>query len=95
MTLAPLLNAPPAIQLPDFAAMTAFALGVIQLSAQKGTLPHRALGWNWVVLMAVFSFTAFFFHKIRLRGPWRPIQLLAITLATLPLAIWYAHRHSV
>ena len=55
VTLAPLLSASPAIKLHAFAAMAAFALGVVQLSAPKGTLPHRAIGWLWVVLMLVTS----------------------------------------
>ena len=55
MTLAPLLSASPAIKLHAFAAMAAFALGVVQLSAPQGTLPHRAIGWLWVVLMLVIS----------------------------------------
>src|SRR6266571_9391082 len=45
MSLAPLLDAAPAIPLHAFAAMTAFLLGVVQLAAPKGTLPHRTLGW--------------------------------------------------
>ncbi len=61
MTLAPLLTAAPAIQVHAFAAMTAFALGVVQLTAPKGTLPHRALGWIWVALMLIVSITAFSF----------------------------------
>ena len=50
MSLAPLLDAAPAIPLHAFAAMTAFALGVVQFAAPKGTLPHRTLGWIWVGL---------------------------------------------
>ena len=55
MSLAPLLAAAPEIQLHAFAAMAAFVLGVVQLAAPKGTLPHRTLGWIWVVLMLVIS----------------------------------------
>ena len=94
--LAPLLSAAPAIQLHAFAAMAAFGLGLIQLAAPKGTLPHRSLGWVWVVLMVAVSVSGFFIHEIRLWGPWSPIHLLAIfTLVTLPLAVWHAHRHAV
>jgi len=78
MTLAPLLTAAPAIQVHAFAAMTAFALGVVQLTAPKSTLPHRALGWIWVALMLIVSITAFFIHQLRLWGEWSPIHLLAI-----------------
>jgi uncharacterized membrane protein len=96
MTLAPLLQASPAIQLHAFAAMTAFALGIVQLSAPKGTLPHRTVGWIWEMLMLAVSISAFFIHQIRMWGPWSPIHLLAIfTLITLPIAVWNAHRHRV
>jgi len=96
MTLAPLLDASPAIKLHAFAAMTAFVLGVVQLSAPKGTIPHRALGWIWVVLMVAVSISAFWIHQLRLWGPWSPIHLLAIfTLIMLPVGVWAAHRHAV
>jgi uncharacterized membrane protein len=96
MTLAPLLDAGPAIQLHAFAAMSAFVLGVVQLSAPKATLPHRTVGWIWVALMLAVSISAFWIHQLRLWGPWSPIHLLAIfTLTMLPLGVWFAHRHAV
>ena len=96
MSLAPLLNAAPAIQVHAFAAMAAFALGAAQLAAPKGTLPHRTLGWVWVVLMLVVAGTSFWIHELRLWGPWSPIHLLAIfTLVMLPLAVLHARRHRV
>jgi len=96
MNLAPLLDAAPAIQLHAFAAMTAFALGIVQFSAPKGTLPHRTIGWIWASLMAIVGATSFWIHELRLWGPWSPIHLLSIfALVTLPLAVWAAHRHAV
>lgn len=96
MTFAPLLAAAPAIELHAFAAMTAFVLGIVQLSAPKGTLPHRTIGWIWVLLMLAVSISAFWIHEIRLWGPWSPIHLLAIfTLVTVPLAVLHARRHRV
>jgi uncharacterized membrane protein len=96
MNLAPLLDAAPAIRLHAFAAMTAFTLGIVQLSAPKGTLPHRTLGWIWVTLMAIVGVSSFWIHELRLWGPWSPIHLLSIsTLVMLPLAVWAAHRHAV
>ena len=95
-SLAPLLNASPAIQLHAFAAMAAFALGAVQLAAPKGTLPHRSMGWIWVVLMATVCLSSFFIHALRLWGAWSPIHLLSIfTLIVLPFAVWQAHRHNV
>ena len=79
----------PAIQLHALAAMAAFAIGVAQLDAPKGTPRHRAVGWLWVLLMLVVAVSAFFIHTIRLWGPWSPIHLLAIfTLVMLPIACW-------
>jgi len=96
VSLAPLLDAVPAIPLHAFAAMSAFVLGLVQFAAPKGTLPHRTLGWIWVLLMACVAASSFWIHQIRLIGPWSPIHLLSIfTLTMLPLAVWRAHRHRV
>ena len=96
MSLAPLLNAAPAIPVHAFAAMAAFALGVVQFAAPKGTLPHRAVGWIWVGLMAIVAASSFWIHEIRLLGPWSPIHLLSIfTLIMLPIAVWRARQHRV
>ena len=96
MSLAPLFDAAPAIPVHAFAAMTAFVLGVVQLAAPKGTLPHRTLGWIWVCLMLGVAISSFWIHEIRLVGPWSPIHLLSIfVLITVPLAVWKAHRHQV
>lgn len=96
MTLAPLLAASPVIQLHAFAAMAAFAIGVVQLSAPKGTLTHHTVGWVWVLLMLAISISAFWIHQIRLWGPWSPIHLLAIfTLIMLPIAVLHARRHRI
>jgi uncharacterized membrane protein len=96
MSFAPLLDAAPAIPVHAFAAMTAFMLGVVQLAAPKGTLPHRTLGWIWVCLMLAVAISSFWIHEIRLVGPWSPIHLLSIfVLITVPLAVWKAHRHQV
>ena len=96
MNLHPLLTASPAIQLHAFAAMSAFALGLVQLAAPKGTLPHRTIGWIWVGLMLAVAISSFFIHELKIWGPWSPIHLLSIfTLATLPIAVWRAHHHQV
>jgi uncharacterized membrane protein len=95
VSLAPLLNAAPAIQLHAFAALAAFGLGAVQLAAPKGTLPHRTMGWIWVLLMVTVA-SSFWIHELHMWGPWSPIHLLAIfTLAMLPLAVLHARRHRV
>jgi uncharacterized membrane protein len=96
MNLAPLLQASPAIQIHAFSAITAFVLGVVQLAAPKGTLPHRTLGGIWIVLMLVVCISSFFIHELRMWGQWSPIHLLSIyTLIVLPFAFLAAHRHDV
>jgi uncharacterized membrane protein len=94
--LAPLLDAAPQIPIHAFAAITAFALGIVEFAAPKGTLPHRTIGWIWVGLMLTVAVSSFWIHQIRLVGPWSPIHLLSIfTLVTVPLGVWAAHRHRV
>jgi uncharacterized membrane protein len=72
MTLAPLLNAAPLVQAHAFLAMSAIALGAVQLSAPKGTIPHRAFGWTWITLVASMLIIAFFNHDISLWDPFGP-----------------------
>ena len=96
MSLAPLLNASPVIQLHAFAAMAAFVLGIVQLVAPKGTLPHRTIGWIWVLLMFAVAVSSFWIHEIRLVGPFSPIHLLSIFAPImLVLAVVHARRHNV
>jgi uncharacterized membrane protein len=96
MSLAPLLNSEPVVQLHAFAAMAAFGLGLVQFIAPKGTLPHRTIGWIWVSLLMTIAVSSFWIHSIRLVGPFSPIHLLSIfTLIMLPLAVLAAHRHDV
>ena len=96
MSLAPLLGAAPEIQIHAFAAMTAFVLGAVQLAAPKGTLPHRTLGWVWIVLMLVISGSSFLIHGIKMWGPWSPIHLLsALTPIMLVVAVLFARAHRV
>jgi uncharacterized membrane protein len=96
MTLAPLLDASPVIQVHAFAAMAAFGLGIVQFAAPKGTLPHRTVGWLWVALLATIAISSFWIHEIRMWGPFSPIHLLSIfVLIMLPRAVWAAHGHKV
>ncbi len=91
MTLAPLLNASPAIQIHAFTAMAALAIGAVQLASAKGTLPHRTVGWIWVTLMFVVAISSLFIHELRMWGPWFAVDYVLITL---PLAVLAAHCHA-
>ncbi|MDR3466030.1 MAG: DUF2306 domain-containing protein [Xanthobacteraceae bacterium] len=96
MSLAPLLHASTPTQLHAFAAMAAFALGLVQFAAPKGTLPHKTLGWVWVALMAVICGSSFFLHGLRVWGEWSPIHLLSIaTPVALVFGVWAARTHRV
>jgi uncharacterized membrane protein len=96
MTLAPLLDAPSVIQIHAFAAITAFAVGLVQLTAPKGTTSHRVIGWSWAMLMLAVAISSLFIHQIRLWGPWSPIHFLSILVPVkLPLAVLHARRHDV
>ena len=68
----------------------------MQLTAPKGTIPHRLFGWLWAGLMLAVALSSFFIHTIRLWGPFSPIHLLSVfTLIMLPLAVLRARRHQV
>ncbi len=98
MSLTPLLNAAPQIQIHAFAAIMAFALGAIQLAAAKGTVSHRIMGWCWVALMLLISASSFFVHGhgFRLWRSWSPIHLLSVfTPIMLVAAVRAARRHDV
>jgi uncharacterized membrane protein len=76
--------------------MAAFVLGIVQFAAPKGTLPHRIIGWIWVLLMFAVAISSFWIHEIRLVGPFSPIHLLAIFAPImLVLAVLHARRHNV
>ncbi len=93
MSLAPLLAASATVQLHAFAALAALGLGLVQLLAPKGTLPHRRLGWAWVGLMAVVAISSFW---ITARGAYSWIHLISgWTLLVLPLAVLAARRGRV
>lgn len=87
-SLAPLLTAPPAVQVHAFVALAIFALGVVQFAAAKGTAGHRWLGRVWVAGMALVAASGFLIHEIRAWGPWSPIHLIsAAVLAGLVFAV--------
>lgn len=88
MTLAPLLQAPLAIQIHAIAALSLIPLTALQFWRRKAGTGHRLLGWTWVVLMAAAALSSFWIHTIRMIGPFSPIHILSVvTLASLVLAI--------
>jgi len=98
MSLQPLLDAVAPVPLHALAAIAAFVLGVVQLLAPKGTLPHRVLGWIWVGLLLTVAISSFWIHghSFRLWRQWSPIHLLSIfTPVMLVIGVIMARRHHV
>jgi uncharacterized membrane protein len=56
--MAPLLAAPPSVQLHVAAALLAMVVGVVIFVLPKGTGFHRALGWTWVSSMIIVAATS-------------------------------------
>ncbi len=77
MSLSPLLNAGPIIQIHAILAVAAVLLTVAIFSFKKGTLAHRCMGWAWVSLMAIVALSSFAINEIRIIGPFSPIHLLS------------------
>jgi len=86
MTLDPLLEAPLVVQIHAFGAMAGLALGIVQLAAPKGTLPHKTLGLVWIAIMAAVGISsAFIQHPVQPGDPfWKrfsPIHVFTLLTA--------------
>lgn len=77
MNLAPLLDAPLAIQVHVAAVIPAALLGPYMFWTRKGTSMHRLLGRIWLGLMVVAALSSFFIHTIDLFLGFSPIHLLS------------------
>lgn len=93
MTLIPLLEAGPAIQIHSVLALAALALGLWQLVRPKGTRAHRRVGLVWTGGMLVSAAASLFINEGRQLGPFSFIHVLSVSmLIGLPLAVRAAHR---
>jgi uncharacterized membrane protein len=72
MNLAPFLETSLAIKVHVFLATGTILLGAVQLLAPKGTIPHRTVGWTWVVFMAGMLITAFVNRGLITWDPFSP-----------------------
>ena len=59
-------------------AMLSLLLGIFIPARPKGSLVHRALGYAWLVGMALPVLSSLFISQIRLWGPFSPIHLLSV-----------------
>ena len=78
MSLAPLLEASMWVQLHVAAAILAIVLGAYQFLSRKGSIPHRIVGWIWVVLLAALCITSFFIPGSWHIGPVSVFHLLSV-----------------
>lgn len=67
-------EAPIVIQVHAVAAILSLAIGLLQFFGPKGTLPHRTLGFAFVIGMVVTASTAIFIRQIN-DGNFSPIHL--------------------
>jgi uncharacterized membrane protein len=96
MRLAPLLAASVAIQIHVAAAVFAIGLGSFQFLARKGALPHRVIGWVWVVLLASICISSFYIPGTIFLGPISVFHVLSVyTLWALYMGIKAARHHDV
>ncbi len=91
MSLDPLLQASPVIQIHAIAAIAAFAIGGVVLFRKKGTRTHKTLGRVWALLMVVTALSSFFVWELRMVGLFSPIHLLSIVVL---VTLWQAIRHA-
>jgi uncharacterized membrane protein len=96
MRFAPLLQASPAVQVHVAAAVLAIFLGAFQFLAPKGTMPHRVVGWIWVILLGSICMSSFFIPGSLFLGPVSVFHALSVyTLWSLVMGARAARQHRV
>lgn len=85
MTLAPLLNASPAVQIHTLAATAALVIGAAVLVLPKGTARHRMTGRIGAIALLITALTSF---AIMRQGSLSIIHLLSV-VTLVSLAVGY------
>jgi uncharacterized membrane protein len=85
----------PQIKIHVAAAIGALAIGLVIWLLPKGTRPHKALGWSWVIAMTTTAISSLFITG--LNGDFYSfIHLLSgWTLIALPMAIFAIRKRDV
>jgi len=78
MSLLPLLQASPVIQLHVGAALLAIVIGPIALYRLRRDRLHKVLGYVWVLAMGVVATSSFWIHSFAVIGPFSPIHGFAL-----------------
>lgn len=96
MNLAPLLDAPLAIQIHVASVLPAAMIGPYLFWARKGAPLHRLLGKVWLGLMIAAAASSFFIHQINTFMGFSPIHLISVyVLVGAWLAYRSARRHRI
>ncbi|ESQ74856.1 DUF2306 domain-containing protein [Asticcacaulis sp. AC402] len=86
---------PLVIQIHMLAAVASFAVATWQFIGPKGTVPHRLLGWMWVIFMTTVAVSSFFIREIN-KGGLSFIHILSVlTLYGLVMLVWHARRRNI
>jgi uncharacterized membrane protein len=89
MTLAPMIEAGPAIALHAAAASLVTVLGPVVLLRRRRDRLHRIAGYVWVAAMVVAAVTALGIHENPVVGPFSPIHLL---IGLVGFSLWTGIR---
>lgn len=96
MTLQPLRDAGPIIQIHAGMALAAILLTITIFTVRRGTPLHKSLGRIWVATMALVALSSFWITNLRLIGPFSPIHLLSVyVLFQLVIAIRAARQGDI
>ncbi|KMO38655.1 membrane protein [Methylobacterium variabile] len=96
MTLQPLLQASPVVQVHAAAAIAALVLGALKFGLRRGGARHRIAGRIWVGLMALVALSSFGISGLRQIGPFSWIHGLSVfTLGALVLAVVCARQRRI
>ena len=90
-----LAQQPLKVQIHIAAALLAFSLGLVLFAAPQGTLPHRTLGWIWVVFMTTVAASSLFMTGLNGNAYSWIHMLSGYVLISLPAGIIAARRHKV
>lgn len=86
-------DAPFHVHLHLFVTLAAVVIGIWVFLHRKGSRSHKTLGWIWVNLMLVASFTSFF---IQARGRFSLIHALSvIVLISVSVAVVSARKGNI
>ena len=95
MSLAPLLNAAPAVQLHTAAALVAAVSGAFVMVRTKGTASHLAGGYVFSIAIVLTAITSFWITRLTPgHSSWIHI-LSVVTLVSIPMAIYYRRAGNI